>query len=339
MTPQRHGAARFGALLSGACLLGYAFAVVALVTFFALPAEAQVSTGKGRLNGIVMDIDGNPIEGARVVLMHMDTGHSWELMTDKNGRWLKGNMGRGNWNVDFIAEGYLPDGVSVQVQELNRSKPVTTYLVEGETAGGGSTSTAPAGAFSSALTSAITEGNELALAGDHVAALARFEKVMAEFPQEDNKYVYLVNINAGNSAFELGDLDKATMHFERVVAADPANTEGRMALAKAAMMNRDLDTAMTHLAEIDLDQIRDPVVFYNIGSLLFNQGQSAEAQSYYEGAIERNPGFADAYMQLALCMIHQGRMAEAKAPLEKVIELDPNSQNGAMAQDFLDSIG
>ncbi len=111
-----------------------------------------------------------------------------------------------------------------------------------------------------------------------------------------------------------------------------------MALAKAAMMERDLDTAMTHLAEIDLDQIGDPLVFYNIGSLLFDQGQSVEAQGYYEGAIERDPGFADAYMQLALCMIQQGNMADAKAPLEKVIELDPNSQNGALAQDFLDMI-
>lgn len=337
MTPQRLGAARFGARLSGARLLGYAFAVVALMTFFALPAEAQVATGKARLNGIVMDLDGKPVEGARVVLTHTDTGQSWELVTDKNGRWLKGNMGRGNWNVDFIAEGYLPDGISVAVQELNRSKPVTTYLVSGETAGGGAS--APAGAFSTALTNAIKEGNELALAGDHVAALAQFEKVMLEFPQADNQYVYLVNINAGNSAFELGDMAKAKMHFERIVAADPANAEGRMALAKAAMMERDLDTAMTHLAEIDLDQSRDPLVFYNIGTLLFEQGQSAEAQSYYEGAIERDPNFADAYMQLALCMIQQGQMVEARAPLEKVIELDPNSQNGALAQDFLDSIG
>ncbi len=314
-----------------------ALAIVAIATLFALPAEAQVATGKARLNGIVMDLDGNPIEGATVILTHTSTGKSWELSTDDEGRWLKGNMGRGNWNVDFVAEGYLPDGLSVPVQELNRSKPITTYLVPGEA--GAAAGTAPAGAFSTSLTNAIKVGNELALAGDHVGALAQFEKVMVDFPQADNQYVYLVNINAGNSAFELGDLAKAKMHYERVVVADPANAEGRMALAKAAMMDRDLDTAMTHIAEINLDEIDDPLVFYNIGSLLFEQGQSAEAQSYYEGAIERNPSFADAYMQLALCMIQQGNMAEAKAPLEKVIELDPDSQNGALAQEFLTMIG
>jgi len=337
MTPQRLGAVPSGAAFGSARMFAHALVVVALVALFAAPAQAQVATGKGRLNGIVMDLDGNPIEGATVVLTHLDTGKKWELKTDEGGRWLKGNMGRGNWNVDFLAEGYLPDGVSVAVQELNRSKPITTYLAPGEAGAAGDT--APEGAFSTALTNAIKEGNALATAGDHAGALALFEQVLVDFPQEDNQYVYLVNINAGNSAFELGDLAKAKMFYERVVAADPANTEGRMALAKAAMMERDLDTALMHLAEIDLTQIGDPLVFYNIGSLLFEQGQSAEAQSYYEGAIERDPNFADAYMQLALCLIQQGQMDAAKAPLEKVIELDPDSQNGALAQDFLNSLG
>ena len=337
MAPQRHSAPRFGALLSGVRVLGYALTLFALATFVVAAADAQVATGKGRLSGIVMDLDGNPIEGARVVLTHTDTGSSWEIVTDDEGRWLKGNMGRGNWNVDFMMEGYLPDALSVAVQELNRAKPITTYMAPGDAAA--SANSAPAGAFSTALTNAITEGNDLALAGDHAGALAQFEKVLAEFPQADNQYVYLVNINAGNSAFELGDLTKAKMYYERVVAADSANAEGRMALAKAAMMDRDLATAQTHLEQIDLDQIRDPLVFYNIGSLLFEQGQSAEAQAYYEGAIERNPNFSDAYMQLALCLIQQGNMADAKAPLEKVLELDPNSQNSALAQDFLNMIG
>ena len=337
MTPQSYGAPRLGALIGGARVFGYALAIVAMTTFFAASAEAQVATGKARLNGIVMDLDGDPIEGVRVVLTHTSTGKSWELITHDEGRWLKGNMGRGNWNVDFVAEGYLPDGLSVPVQELNRSKPITTYLAPGSAGAVGGT--APAGAFSSALTNAVKEGNELALAGDHAAALARFEQVLVDFPQDDNQYVYLVNINAGNSAFELGDLAKAKMFYERVVAGDSTNTEGRMALAKASLMERDLDTALTHLAELNLEEIRDAIVFYNIGSLLFEQGQSAAAQGYYEGAIERNPNFADAYMQLALCMIQQGQMSEAKAHLEKVIELDPDSQNGALAQDFLNSIG
>jgi len=336
MATQSLYALRLGAFRHGFRAVSIALAVAALVTF-SQPVEAQVATGKGRLSGIVMDTAGNPIPGATITLTHVDTAKSWTLEADDQGRWLKGNMGRGNWTVDFGAPGFLPDGITVMVQEINRSKPVQTYLVAGEADASGAA--APTGAFSSGLTKAIKEGNELALAGDHAGALAHFEQVMIDFPQEDNEYAYLVNINAGNSAFELGDLEKAKMLYGRVVAMDPSNAEGRMALAKAAMMDRDLETAQTHLAEINLDQIRDPLVFYNIGSLLFEQGQSAEAQGYYEGAIERNPNFSDAHMQLALCLIQQGQMDAAKGHLEKVIELDPNSQNGALAQDFLNSLG
>ena len=44
-------------------------------------------------------------------------------------------------------------------------------------------------------------------------------------------------------------------------------------------------------------------------------------------------------MQLALSLIQQGKMADAKLHLQKVIEIDPESQNAALAQDFLDTIG
>lgn len=328
MTHASLRARRWGAVRT----VAYGVFAVVLATFFVASADAQVATGKGRLNGIVMDQAGNPIEGARVVLTHRDTGESWEEITDSDGRWLKGNMGRGLWTVDFYADGYKPSGVTVQVQEINRSKPVQTYLEPGEAAAAG-----PTGAFSGALQEAIKEGNALATAGDHAAALAHFEQVLVDFPIEDNQYVYLVHINAGNSAFELGDTDRAREHFEAVVAADSENAEARMALANMALASRDLDAAMAQLEQIDLDDIRDPITFYNIGSLLFEQGQSAEAQQYYERALALNPNFADAHMQVALCLIQQGDFAGSKDHLLKVVELDPGSQNAAIAQSFLDS--
>jgi Tfp pilus assembly protein PilF len=79
----------------------------------------------------------------------------------------------------------------------------------------------------------------------------------------------------------------------------------------------------------------DPFVFYNLGSMFFDQGQSAEAEDYYRRATERDPSFADAYMQLGLSMIQQGKMAEATPHLEKVLELAPGSENAALAQEFL----
>jgi len=311
---------------------------VAMVAI-AQPSFAQVSTGKGRLSGIVMDKDGNPIEGATVTLTYPATGDSWELKTDKRGRWLKGNMGRGQWNIDIQAPGYLPRGLSARVQEINRSKPVQTYLEPGEAGDGGDSGGATL--FGGALGKRVNAGNDLYAASDFQGALAAFEAVLTEYGAEENPNpnLYLIHINAGNAAFELGDYDKAAEHYQATLAGDPANPDARMGMAKIYMMERKLDAALAELDQIDLATIQDPIVFYNIGNLLFDQGQSADAQRYYEMALERNPNDADSHMQVALCLIQQGKMDEAKPHLEKVIELAPDTQNAALAQDFLNTIG
>ena len=323
--------------LSGAVqVLMYAVVAVALAALVVPVAEAQVATGKGRVSGVIMDTDGNPIPGARIVLTYTATGQQWEVSAGDDGRWLKGNMGRGNWNIDFLADGYLPDGISIRVQEINRSKPIQTYLVPGEAAAAAS---GPIGAFSDSLGNEIKKGNELAAAGDHAAALAHFEKTLVDFPLENNQYVYLVHINAGNSAFELGNKASAEGHFAAVLEHDSGNVDARQALANLALSDRDIEKAMGYLNEINLDEIRNPVTHYNIGNLLFEQGQSPEAEGFYQRAVQLNPDFVEAHLQLALCLIQQEKMAEAKPHLQKVIELDPDSSNGMTAQSLLDYVG
>lgn len=312
-------------------LVAYVAAALAVLAL-APAAQAQMPTGKGRLAGIVMDQDGNPIEGAHVVLTYVETGDSWELTTDHNGRWLKGNMGGGMWNIDVTADGYLPAAVSADVSEYQRMKPVQVNLSPGEApALAGAAATAP---FSDRMMKALEPANALYTAQDFAGALAAYESILAEMPDEKN--IHIVEVSAGNAAFEAGDYAAARAHFEAALKVDPDLTEARMGLAKISMMQRDLDGALAELDKIDLDGITDPIVFYNIGNLLFEQGQSAESAKYFELALQRNPDFADAHMQLGLAFIQQGMFAEAKPHLQKVVELDPDSQNAALAQQFLD---
>ncbi len=311
---------------------------LAIVLLTAVPVHAQVPTGKGRLSGVVLDPEGNPIEGATVTLTYVATGDSWTVTTDKNGRWLKGNMGRGQWNIDIQAVGYKPVALAARVQEINRAKPIVTNLEPGEEGGDGGGGTT---LFGGELGKQVNAGNALYEARDFQGALNAFETIIATESAKDNPNpnLYLIHINAGNAAYEMGDYDRARQHYEAVLAGDPDNRDAHMGLAKIHMMRRELDAALAELDKIDLSQITDPIVFYNIGSLLFDQGQSANAQRYYELALGLDPTFADAHMQVALCLIQQGKMQEAKPHLQKVIELDPDSQNAALAQDFLNTIG
>ncbi len=324
---------------AGSSLLGVT--VAALILAIATTAAAQnIAQGRGRLQGQVFDHEHNPIPGATVVLTYVATGDSWTLITKNDGRWLKGAMGRGTWNIDISAEGFLPGAQSANILEYTQNKPVETILQPGDASAAGDAVPGGMALFSGELGEKMKAGNALYDAGDYPGALAAFEAIIAEEGAKEDplELLYLVSINAGNAAYAAGDHDRATSHFETAVGGDPESTEAHLGLAKVAMMQRDLDGAMAHLERVDPADIRDPIVFYNIGSLLFDQGQSAEAQKYYELAIQRNPGFADAHMQVGLCLIQQGKMDEAKSHLEKVIELDPGSQNAALAQDFLNSI-
>lgn len=311
-------------------LVGVAVALVFLS--LAPAAEAQMSTGRGRLSGIVMDPEGNPIEGALVTLTHIDTGDSWELTTDSNGRWNKGAMGGGMWNIDISAEGYLPSAVSADVSEYQRMKPVQVNLTPGEAPS--TTAASSSSAFSEKLVNALEPANALYTAQDFAGALAAYESILAQMPGEKN--IHIVEVSAGNAAFEKGDYGAAQAHFEAALAVDPDLPEARMGLAKIHMMQRDLDGALAELEKIDLASISDAIVFYNIGNLLFEQGQSSESAKYYQLALDRNPNFADAHMQMGLALIQQGMFVEAKPHLQKVVELDPESQNAALAQQFLD---
>jgi tetratricopeptide (TPR) repeat protein len=310
--------------------------LLAAVAMLGLAADAVAqSRGRARISGRVTDPEGNPIEGATIVLTFVMDGDKTEVTTDDDGRFNKGGLGRGNWNVDVSAPGYIPQAMSATLSEDVRLKPLQIVLTPGEAPAGGGGGVG----FSKELGDAVKEANVFFDAGDMAAAYAAFNQILQEFSPEDDPLVYMVNLNAANAAYAMQDYPRAIGHYQAVLAEDPDNTDAHLGVANAHMMNRDIDAAMAEIEKINVSDISDPVVFYNIGSLLFDQGQSAEAATYYELALQRNPNFADAHMQLALCMIQQGQMDEAKPHLEKVIELDPDSPNAALAQDFLNSLG
>ncbi len=301
-------------------------------------ALAQTPVGNGRLGGVVKDPAGNPVAGATVTLTQVSTQAVVTVTTDDNGQFRKGGLGYGRWNIDVTAPGFVPKALSAAVGDRsNQSFDVT--LEPGESGGGGTGGTASL--FGGELGSKISAANELYNADDYSGTLAALDVVIAEemAKSNPNPNLHLVHINSGNAAFELNNYDLAGEHYQATLAVDPANNEARMGMAKIFMMQRDIEAALGELEQIDLERVVDPIVFYNIGNLLFGQGQSAEAQRYFEMALARDPDDVDSHIQVALCLIQQGMMEDSRVHLERVIELDPESQNAADAQSFLEMIG
>ena len=322
------GRLRFGVRRSaGTVVVGVAVFLAAMVV--ASTAAAQVSQGTARLRGTVTDPEGNALENVRVVLTHVASGDSVETTTDEDGRWLKGGLGSGTWYLDFYAEGYPPLQISTEVSTVRRMSPIEVAM-EAETRSAGSPETP--------LGRAIRAGNDFYEAGLQEQALQAFETILAEFPAEQNPTVYLVHVNAGNAALELERYELAREHYSACLQVEPANSSALIGIAKSYLAERRLDEGLTTLEQIDLATIEDPIVFYNVGVLLSNEGQPEEAAKYLATAVERNAEFHEARIQLAICMVRIGDLDGARAQLAKVIELAPDSESAALARDLLASI-
>ncbi len=73
----------------------------------------------------------------------------------------------------------------------------------------------------------------------------------------------------------------------------------------------------------------DPWAYYNLGMILFLRAQSSgtadfrQANVMLQQAVQRNPNFAEAYMQLGLIAETEQRWEKAVQYLEKAVQLDP----------------
>lgn len=292
-------------------------------------ADAQVSRGVGRVRGKVMDVNGTPLEGVRVVMTQVSTGDSFEIITDENGSWAKGNLGSGDWNVDFYAEGYAPKGVSVAVRQSGRPPILDTRLdaaVAAETE-----------AVETPFGKALREGNEAFRAEDYEAALALFQQATVDFA--DNENLHFAYLNAGRAALQLERYEEARGYFNETLAATMMNIDAMLGIAESYLLERRIDEALESLNLIDPTTIEDPIVFYNVAVLLYDKSQIAESVRYFDLALERDPEFIDAHMQIAIAMLRTGDNEGARAHLEKIIELVPDSEEAAEAQSFLEVIG
>lgn len=308
--------------------------LLAAIVLLSVASEAAAQVrGRARIAGRVTDEAGNPVANASIVLTHIESGGTLETTTDDDGRFAMGNMGRGNWNIDVIAPGYLPKAMSARLSEEQRLRDVQIELTPGEVGVGGEAAT-----FGAELSAAVDAANAFYVSRDFATATREFEAILGRFSVDSEPNLPLVNINVGNSAYEAGDYEKARTAFGAALAAFPDSTDARLGLAKSYMMERNIDAAMAEMEKIDASTIQDANVFYNFGSLLFDQGQVGNAVKYFELALQRNPRFADAHLQLGICMVAEKKPEQAKPHFEKVIELDPGSANAALAQEFLNSL-
>ena len=98
---------------------------------------------------------------------------------------------------------------------------------------------------------------------------------------------------------QIGDNDEAIKYYKEVLELDKSNEFAHNSMATIYRKNGEFTSAKMHLhASIDIDN-ENPITYYNYGNLLVDMERNEEAIEMYKKAIEINPDFQEAKVELA----------------------------------------
>jgi tetratricopeptide (TPR) repeat protein len=140
------------------------------------------------------------------------------------------------------------------------------------------------------------------------------------FDSTKANYFALMGIACMKGNFIAGDIDP----FNKALKLDPTNKEIRFSLAQSYFYLRDYQNSLTQL-HLLLDQDRKYYQAFFFEGMNFKElGDTAKAISSLQNAVQANPDYYDAYMQLGLlCSDKQNRLAPQY--FDDALRIDTNS--------------
>lgn len=219
--------------------------IVSLVSLlvFSSQLRAQSWAGQGRLSGVVLDQDEQPIEGAEVRLVLGDQGGPATIRTDRKGHWSRLGLAQGSWDLEISADGFVQtDGfVTVGPGPSEPQRVVMRPL---------SQTTGRFAEQASSVLDWITKGNSLLEQGQAAEARAEYEKALPYLVEE--KRPDLLRAVARTYAAER-NLDGAVTALRQALIYSPEDTETRQLFTSLLTAFDRGDEADAWLARLDTE--------------------------------------------------------------------------------------
>ena len=302
----------------------YSVPLLILMVFLGMgsPGWGQAYRGRGRVKGYVTDTEGNPLEGVKVKLWHVEKAAGFEVTTDKHGKWVAAFIRGGDWNIDFEKPGYGPKKITVHLKELGKNEDIRVQMEKLQ-----------APAIPAELLDRVDESNRLFQEQKYEEALDLLQKLAEEYPD-----VKVLHWNIGNCYFAMGDYEKAVEHYLIAKEEYPNKQEFWMAVGNAYMQMKMFDKATEAYNNIGLENIDDPAALYNLGEVTLSQNQLDISIKALKQAVALKPDFADALYLLGTAYIAKGDKANAKTVLEQYLQLDSTSDRAKEVKILLKSV-
>ena len=145
------------------------------------------------------------------------------------------------------------------------------------------------------ITEHIQNGNRNVQQGMFEEAIKEYDKISASHPYFPDAEFY-----KGLTRFRQKDIESAAKHFSNALKIYPDHQKARKGLDNVTKQ------------------------FLNAGNKSYKRGNLSKATSYYEKALEFDPGFYLAYFQLGVLQKKQGQSKSAIESLKKVLEIKPD---------------
>lgn len=308
-----------------------AVTLVALVICSA--AFAQDWRGRARVQGLVSDENGNPVEGATVTLRRGSSQSGPDAVaTNKKGRWSFLGLGGGPWNVTIEYPGYSVSEGVMPVSEATPNELLRITLQPAATADANPAAEA-ASAQEAEAAAALAQAGQLLEQGKGAEARTLMEKAMESIDQSKHPEVLL---RIAQSYFTDGDVATAITTLEKGLSITPEHVES-LKLISSLLVNEGRKTeADVYIAKLPQGAKIDPNALLNQGIQKYNANDMAGALADFEAIVADYPDNADAYYYRGLVLMSQGTTAGAVADFEKMLELAPEHPNAGEAKQFLD---
>jgi Tfp pilus assembly protein PilF len=293
---------------------------------------SQSGRGVGRLGGVVVDVQGVPLEGIKVALVFQrDMSPKFDTVTNKKGEFSFMALGSGIFLLSAYGKGYDPVNNQVNVSQLQVNPKVTITMKKSEKVGGG--------LIEDESTFAMLEkGNTLFREQKYDEAIVQFQAFI-----EKNPLAYQVEINIADCYREKGDIAKATEMYNKIV--ERAQTDQAMGKEMAARALAGLGNIMIKQNKIAEAQDffkrsienspKDEVLAYNVGEIYFSNQGYDDAIKYFEMAIQIKPDWPDPYERLGSVFLNKADTASAVAKYEKFLTLEPEGQRAERVKAIL----
>ncbi|MGH9532809.1 MAG: tetratricopeptide repeat protein [Terriglobales bacterium] len=322
----------------------------------AAPAWSQITAA---VKGKVTDESGQPIVGAVVEYLSLDTGRKYNLDTDKKGEYYAIGVASGSYKVTFYrnkedqkAGRSLFFFNKVQVTISKETNVMDLDMAKERAAGSGQMSaeqkkqqeeTQKENVKIKGLNEMLAQAAAASDAGDFDQAAEILARATEADPTRDLLWFKLGDAYLGGKKY-----DQAVESYQKSIAIKPLGAYYNN-LGQAQMKSGKVEDAIaSYNKAAEIEPTSAGQYYFNMGAVLTNNGRSEEAIVAFDKCIAADPTKAEAYYWKGVNLLAKATLDKnnrmiappgTEESFNKFLELQPEGQLADAAKQMLASIG